>query len=80
MIGCHVALPAVPIPLFDNISQFLRDSFSISQQPPIWEPPSHSSMVHTNLSIVQRIKDLLPDRRSIACVSASAGVLLIIGW
>ena len=26
------------------ISQLLRDSFSVSQQPPIWEPPSHYSM------------------------------------
>ena len=26
------------------ISQLLRDSFSVSQQPPIWEPPSHDSM------------------------------------
>ena len=29
----------------NNISQLLRDSFSVSQQPPIWEPPSHYSMV-----------------------------------
>ena len=28
----------------DNNSQLLRDSFSVSQQPPIWEPPSHYSM------------------------------------
>ena len=28
----------------NNISQLLRDSFSVSQQPPIWEPPSHYSM------------------------------------
>ena len=27
------------------ISQLLRDSFSIFQQPPIWKPPSHYSMV-----------------------------------
>ena len=27
-----------------DISQLLRDSFSVSQQPPIWEPPSHYSM------------------------------------
>ena len=27
------------------ISQLLRDSFSVSQQPPIWEPPSHYSMI-----------------------------------
>ena len=49
VIGCHVAVPrsywsAVPTPLFIYISQLLRDSFSVSQQPPIWEPPSHSSM------------------------------------
>ena len=33
----------------NNISQLLRDSFSVSQQqqPPIWEPPSHYSMLHT---------------------------------
>ena len=28
----------------NNISQLLRDSFSVSLQPPIWEPPSHYSM------------------------------------
>ena len=28
----------------NNISQLFRDSFSVSQQPPIWEPPSHYSM------------------------------------
>ena len=28
----------------NNISQLLRDSFSVSQQPRIWEPPSHYSM------------------------------------
>ena len=26
------------------ISQLMRNSFSVSQQPPIWEPPSHYSM------------------------------------
>ena len=26
------------------ISQLFRESLSVSQQPPIWEPPSHSSM------------------------------------
>ena len=35
---------AVPTPLFIYISQLLRDSFSIYQQPSIWEPPSHYSM------------------------------------
>ena len=49
VIGCRVAVPrshwsAVPTPLFIYISQLLRDSFSVSQQPPIWEPPSHYSM------------------------------------
>ena len=29
----------------NDISQLLRDSFSVSQQPPIWEPPSHYSML-----------------------------------
>ena len=29
----------------NNISQLLRESFSVSQQPPIWEPPSHYSML-----------------------------------
>ena len=28
----------------NNISQLLRDKFFVSQQPPIWEPPSHYSM------------------------------------
>ena len=46
VIGCRVAVPrshwsAVPTLLFIYISQLLRDSFSVSQQPPIWEPPSH---------------------------------------
>ena len=50
MIGCRVALPhsywsAVPTPLFIYIYQLFRDSFSVSQQPPIWEPPSHYSML-----------------------------------
>ena len=54
VIGCHVAVPrshwsAVPTLLFDNISQLLRDSFSVSQQPAIWEPPSHSSMPYNLL-------------------------------
>ena len=31
----------------NNISQLLRDSFSVSQQPSIWEPPSHYAMVRT---------------------------------
>ena len=49
VIGCRVAVPrsywsVVPIPLFIYISQLLRDSFSVSQQPHIWEPPSHYSM------------------------------------
>ena len=49
VIGCCVAVPrshwlAVPNPLFDNISQLLGDSFSASQQPPICEFPSHSSL------------------------------------
>ena len=39
VIGCRVAVPrshwsAVPTPLFIYISQLLRDSFSVSQQPP----------------------------------------------
>ena len=55
VIGCCVAVPcshwsAVPTPLFIYISQLLRDSFSVSQQPLIWEPPSHYSMVHTLLN------------------------------
>ena len=33
-----------PTSLFIYISQLLRDSFSVSQQPPIWEPPTHYSM------------------------------------
>ena len=32
---------------FIYISQLLRDSFSVSQQPPICEPPSHYSMIDT---------------------------------
>ena len=49
VIGCRVAVPrshwsAVPTLLFIYIAQLLRDSFFVSQQPPIWEPPSHYSM------------------------------------
>ena len=29
------------------------DSFSVSQQPPIWEPPSHYSMAQPETSIVR---------------------------
>ena len=28
-----------------HLLQLLGDSFSLSQQPPIWEPPSHYSMI-----------------------------------
>ena len=50
VIGCCVAVPrshwsAVPTLLFIYISQLLGDSFSVSQQPPICEFPSHSSLV-----------------------------------
>ena len=49
VIGYCVAVPrshwsAVPTPLFIYISHLLRDSFSVSQQPPIWETPSNYSM------------------------------------
>ena len=36
----------------NNISQLLRDSFSVSQQPPIWEPPSNYSMPLPQLSMI----------------------------
>ena len=45
VIGCaHIAL----------VSQLLRDSFSVSQKPPIWEPPSHYSMgsVHVGAELM----------------------------
>ena len=53
MIGCRVAVPrshwlAVPTLLFIYIYKLLRDSFSVSQPPPIWEPPSHYSMNEMN--------------------------------
>ena len=35
----------------NNISQLLRDSFSVSQQPPISEPPSHYSMLNSVLNV-----------------------------
>ena len=41
---CKSYWSAVPTPLFDNISQLLSDSFSVSQLPLIWEPPFHYSM------------------------------------
>ena len=37
----------------NNISQLLRDAFSVSQQPPIWEPPSHYSMIYTTTSLTK---------------------------
>ena len=51
VIGCRIAVPhshwsAVPTLLFIYMSQLLRDSFSVSQQPPIWKPPSHYSMIY----------------------------------
>ena len=59
VIGCHVAMPrshwsAVSTPLFNNISQLLRDSFSVTKQPPICEFPSHSS-----LSLKQRYREVM---------------------
>ena len=56
VIGCCVAVPrsywsAVPTPLFIYISQLLRDSFSVYQQSPIWEPPSHYSMLLLQLQV-----------------------------
>ena len=58
VIGCHVGMPrshwsAVSTLLFDNISQLLRDSFSVSQQPPICEFPSHSSLSAAARCVVQ---------------------------
>ena len=55
MIGCRVTVPryywsAVPTLLFIYISQLLKNSFSVSQQPPIWEPPSHYSICATLLT------------------------------
>ena len=44
---------AVPTLLFFYISQLLRDSFSVYQQPPIWEPPSHYSMSKALISDLQ---------------------------
>ena len=67
MIGCRVAAPrshwwAVPTPLFIYIFQLLRDSFFVSQQPPIWEPPSHYSMMLQ----LQSAASYRPWRRTIA--------------
>ena len=61
VIGCRVAVPrsywsAVPTSLFIYISQLLRDSFSVSQQPPIWEPPSHYSMIRVQESFIHDLK------------------------
>ena len=63
----------------NNISQLLRDSFSAPQQPPIWEPPSHYSMIsgftfHLSKSIIFRrylsfvlsLKYLLSDRTAVS--------------
>ena len=57
MIGCRVAMlrsywSAVPTPLFIYISQLLRDSFSVSKQPPIWEPPSQILSIHGCVFVV----------------------------
>ena len=61
VIGCRVAVPrsyrsVIPTPLFIYISQLLRDSFSVSQQPPIWDPCSHYSMLNTLQHSVTRCK------------------------
>ena len=51
---CRAALPLVSCLHFlvCYISQLLRYSFSVSQQPQIWEPPSHYSMCWaTNLDL-----------------------------
>ena len=53
VIGCCVTVPrsywsAVPTPLLIYISQLLRDSFSVSQQPPLWDACSHYSMEYTH--------------------------------
>ena len=63
MICCRVPVPfshCSPLPCLITrqlhvcyISQLLRDSFSVSQQPPIWEPPSHYSM--TNILMLIRV-------------------------
>ena len=35
----------------NNISLFLGDSFSVSQQPPSWDPCSHYSMLNSVLNV-----------------------------
>ena len=52
LVGC-------PHSLVCYISQLrLRDSFSVSQQPPIWEPPSHYSMIAPRLRLIPETIDI----------------------
>ena len=58
VIGCRIAVTIgrlSPLSCLYTIymSQLLRDSFSVSQQPPIWEPPSHYSMIYTTASLTK---------------------------
>ena len=53
--------PGLQIHTVDHTFQLLRDSFSVSQQPPIWEPPSHYSMTRAFswLKALSHLKTLL---------------------
>ena len=79
MIGCRVAVPCsywsvIPTPLFIYISQLLRDSFSVSQQPPIWEPPSHYSMAAAHTA---QLLQLSQEIFVFTLGTAAAGLLLL---
>ena len=44
----------------NKISQLLRDSFSVSQQPPIWEHPSHYSMRQSQRAVSRCVEAAAP--------------------
>ena len=54
----------------NNISQLLRDSFSVSQQPPIWEPPSHYSMFRT-LKLFKLVENELKINHNLSAMTFS---------
>ena len=62
----------------NNISQLLRDSFSVSHQPPIWEPPSHYSMIQIQMySVIQLLNSvgavpLICSSFSLLCININA--------
>ena len=63
-----------------TISQLLRDSFSVSQQPPIWEPPSHYFMILATLSVSQILHLMISSDRFLKLRSESAVCTCVDHW